>query len=139
MGLVVQERVLFPHITVLKNIIFGIKANKNEKITRGMEILKLFKIDKYANHYPSKLSSGEQQRVAIARAIAPNPRILLMDEPFGNLDEKLRIELRLETKKIIKENNITSIIVTHDIEDAKTISDKIIKIENGKIIEEIID
>ena len=138
-GLVVQERVLFPHITVLKNVIFGIKANKNEKITRGMEILKLFKIDKYANNYPSKLSSGEQQRVAIARAIAPNPRILLMDEPFGNLDEKLRIELRLETKKIIKENNITSIIVTHDIEDAKTISDKIIKIENGKIIEEIID
>ena len=138
-GLVVQERVLFPHITVLKNVIFGIKANKNEKITRGMEILKLFKIDKYANHYPSKLSSGEQQRVAIARAIAPNPRILLMDEPFGNLDETLRIELRLETKKIIKENNITSIIVTHDIEDAKTISDKIIKIENGKIIEEIID
>ena len=138
-GLVVQERVLFPHITVLKNIIFGIKANKNEKITRGMEILKLFKIDKYANHYPSKLSSGEQQRVAIARAIAPNPRILLMDEPFGNLDEKLRIELRLETKKIIKENNITSIIVTHDIEDAKSISDKIIKIENGKIIEEIIN
>ena len=138
-GLVVQERVLFPHITVLKNVIFGIKANKNEKITRGMEILKLFKIDKYANHYPSKLSSGEQQRVAIARAIAPNPRILLMDEPFGNLDEKLRIELRLETKKIIKENNITSIIVTHDIEDAKSISDKIIKIENGKIIEEIIN
>jgi len=138
-GLVVQERVLFPHITVLKNVIFGIKANKNEKITRGMEILKLFKIDKYANNYPSKLSSGEQQRVAIARAIAPNPRILLMDEPFGNLDETLRIELRLETKKIIKENNITSIIVTHDIEDAKTISDKIIKIENGKIIEEIID
>ena len=138
-GLVVQERVLFPHITVLKNIIFGIKANKNEKITRGMEILKLFKIDQYANNYPSKLSSGEQQRVAIARAIAPNPRILLMDEPFGNLDETLRIELRLETKKIIKENNITSIIVTHDIEDAKTISDKIIKIENGKIIEEIID
>ena len=138
-GLVVQERVLFPHITVLKNVIFGIKANKNEKITRGMEILKLFKIDKYANHYPSKLSSGEQQRVAIARAIAPNPRILLMDEPFGNLDEKLRIELRLETKKIIKENNITSIIVTHDIEDAKTISDKIIKIENGKIIEEMIN
>jgi len=138
-GLVVQERVLFPHITVLKNVIFGIKANKNEKITRGMEILKLFKIDKYANHYPSKLSSGEQQRVAIARAIAPNPRILLMDEPFGNLDETLRIELRLETKKIIKENNITSIIVTHDIEDAKTISDKIIKIENGKIIEEMIN
>ena len=138
-GLVVQERVLFPHITVLKNVIFGIKANKNEKITRGMEILRLFKIDKYANHYPSKLSSGEQQRVAIARAIAPNPRILLMDEPFGNLDEKLRIELRLETKKIIKENNITSIIVTHDIEDAKSISDKIIKIENGKIIEKIIN
>ena len=138
-GLVVQERVLFPHITVLKNVIFGIKANKNEKITRGMEILKLFKIDKYANHYPSKLSSGEQQRVAIARAIAPNPRILLMDEPFGNLDERLRIELRLETKKIIKENNITSIIVTHDIEDAKSISDKIIKIENGKIIKKIIN
>ena len=138
-GLVVQERVLFPHITVLKNVIFGIKANKNEKIIRGMEILKLFKIDKYANHYPSKLSSGEQQRVAIARAIAPNPRILLMDEPFGNLDEKLRIELRLETKKIIKENNITSIIVTHDIEDAKTMSDKIIKIENGKVIEEMIN
>ena len=138
-GLVVQERVLFPHITVLKNVIFGIKANKNEKIIRGMEILKLFKIDKYANHYPSKLSSGEQQRVAIARAIAPKPRILLMDEPFGNLDEKLRIELRLETKKIIKENNITSIIVTHDIEDAKTMSDKIIKIENGKVIEEMIN
>ena len=134
-GLVVQERVLFPHLNVLKNVIFGIKAKKKEKINRGMELLELFRVNQYKNSYPSQLSSGEQQRVAIARAIAPKPKILLMDEPYGSLDKELREELRLETKKILKENKITCMIVTHDIGDAEALSDRIMKIENGKIQE----
>ncbi len=112
-----------------------LKRKKKEKINRGMELLELFKVNQYKNSYPSQLSSGEQQRVAIARAIAPKPKILLMDEPYGSLDKELREELRLETKKILKENKITCMIVTHDIGDAEALSDRIMKIENGKIQE----
>ena len=134
-GLVVQERALFPHLNIIENICFGLNSSKREKIKRGRELMDKFNILKYESFFPHQISSGEQQRVAIARAIAPKPKILLMDEPYGSLDKELREELRLETKKILKENKITCMIVTHDIGDAEALSDRIMKIENGKIQE----
>ena len=132
-GLVLQEKVLFPHLSVLENVKFGIKGNKSFRTKKALDLLNLFRVDQYINSYPNNISGGEQQRVAIARAIAPDPQILLMDEPFASLDEDLRKDLRHETKKILNINNITCIIVTHDIEDANSMADRIIKLEDGQI------
>ena len=136
LGLVLQEKVLFPHLSILNNVKFGIRGDNDSRKNKALEFLKLFKVDQYANSYPNNLSGGEQQRVAIARSIAPNPKILLMDEPFGSLDDDLKKELREETKKIIKKNKTTCILVTHNIEDALSMSDRIIRLKNGKIEEE---
>ena len=136
LGLVLQEKVLFPHLSILNNVKFGIRGDNDSRKNKALEFLKLFKVDQYANSYPNNLSGGEQQRVAIARSISPNPKILLMDEPFGSLDDDLKKELREETKKIIKKNKPTCILVTHNIEDALSMSDRIIRLKNGKIEEE---
>ena len=136
LGLVLQEKVLFPHLSILNNVKFGIRGDNDSRKNKALEFLKLFKVDQYANSYPNNLSGGEQQRVAIARSISPNPKILLMDEPFGSLDDGLKKELREETKKIIKKNKTTCILVTHNIEDALSMSDRIIRLKNGKIEEE---
>ena len=135
-GLVLQEKVLFPHLSVLENVKFGIKGKKAFRIKKALDLLNLFRVDQYANSYPNNISGGEQQRVAIARAIAPDPQILLMDEPFASLDEDLKKDLRHETKKILNNNNITCILVTHDIEDANSMADRIIKLKDKKIAEE---
>ena len=119
-GLVLQEKVLFPHLSVIENVKFGIKGNKKFRTEKAMDLLSLFRVDQYVNSYPNTISGGEQQRVAIARAIAPGPQILLMDEPFASLDEELKKDLRHETKKILNNNNITCILVTHDKEDANS-------------------
>ena len=132
-GLVVQERALFPHMSIIKNVMFGIKFNKAKKQEIAMNLLRLFEVDKYAYNFPNEISSGEQQRVAIARAMAPNPKILLMDEPFGTLDHSLTHQLRIETKKVLKDNKITAIIVSHDFDDAISMSDRVIVIEEGAI------
>ena len=132
-GLVVQERALFPHLSIIKNVEFGLRGNKDEKFKIAINLLKLFKVEKYADCFPNEISSGEQQRVAIARAMAPNPKILLMDEPFGALDYALKSELRDETKKILKDNGTTAIIVSHDIEDAISMSDNVLLIDDGLI------
>ena len=132
-GLVVQERALFPHMSIIKNVMFGIKFNKAKKQEIAMNLLRLFEVDKYAYNFPNEISSGEQQRVAIARAMAPNPKILLMDEPFGTLDHSLTHQLRIETKKVLKDNKITAIIVSHDFDDAISMSDRVIVIEEGVI------
>ena len=132
-GLVLQEKVLFPHLSVLENVKFGIKGNKTFRTKKALDLLNLFRVDQYINSYPNNISGGEQQRVAIARAIAPDPQILLMDEPFASLDEDLRKDLRHETKKILNNNNITCILVTHDIEDANSMADRIIKLKDGQI------
>ena len=132
-GLVLQEKVLFPHLSVLENVKFGIKGNKSFRTKKALDLLNLFRVDQYINSYPNNISGGEQQRVAIARAIAPDPQILLMDEPFASLDEDLRKDLRHETKKILNNNNITCILVTHDIEDANSMADRIIKLKDGQI------
>jgi iron(III) transport system ATP-binding protein len=114
---------------------FGVIGNKSERHATAMRLLKLFKVERYAYNYPNEISSGEQQRVAIARAMAPNPKILLMDEPFGTLDQSLTNQLRVETRKILKDNKTTSIIVSHDFDDALSMSDKVIVIEDGIIIQ----
>ena len=136
LGLVVQEKALFPHLSVLKNTSFGIKNNEAGR-SKAMGLLDLFEVSHLASKYPNEISGGEQQRVALARALAPEPRILLLDEPFNALDEELKNNLHNETKKIIEEKNLTVLMVSHDKNEATFFSDRQIIMENGRIIEEI--
>ena len=136
LGLVVQEKALFPHLSVLKNTSFGIKNNEAGR-SKAMDLLELFEVSHLASKYPNEISGGEQQRVALARALAPEPRILLLDEPFNALDEELKNNLHNETKKIIEEKNLTVLMVSHDKNEATFFSDRQIIMENGRIIEEI--
>ena len=136
LGLVVQEKALFPHLSVLKNTSFGIKNNEVGR-SKAMDLLELFEVSHLASKYPNEISGGEQQRVALARALAPEPIILLLDEPFNALDEELKNNLHNETKKIIEEKNLTVLMVSHDRNEATFFSDRQIIMENGRIIEEI--
>ena len=136
LGLVVQEKALFPHLSVLKNTSFGIKNNEAGR-SKAMDLLELFEVSHLASKYPNEISGGEQQRVALARALAPEPSILLLDEPFNALDEELKNNLHNETKKIIEEKNLTVLMVSHDKNEATFFSDRQIIMENGRIIEEI--
>ena len=131
-GLVVQDKALFPHLNVINNVIFGIQKNK-EKYNLAKNYLDIFKVEELAEKYPHEISGGEQQRVALARAMAPHPNILLLDEPFSALDQSLKSELHHETKKIFKEEGLTVVIVSHDKDEAKFLSDRLIYIEDGKI------
>ena len=134
-GLVVQDRALFPHLNIYENVNFGIR-NLSSEIDTPREYLKLFKVEKLSKKYPHEISGGEQQRVALARSMAPNPNILLLDEPFNALDNQLKLELHNETKKIFKEKSSTVIIVSHDIEEAKFFSDRLFSIQNGVLVEQ---
>ena len=131
-GLVVQDKALFPHLNVINNVIFGIQKNK-EKYNLAKNYLDIFKVEELAEKYPHEISGGEQQRVALARAMAPHPNILLLDEPFSALDQSLKSELHHETKRIFKEKGLTVMIVSHDKDEAKFLSDRLIYIEDGKI------
>ena len=134
-GMVFQDYALFPHMTVAKNIMFGLKKmSMSDKEKRMTEMLELVNLVEHKDKYPHELSGGQQQRIAIARALAPNPSILLLDEPFSNLDAHLQEKIRTELKEIIQKANITSIFVTHDKEDAKALADKVVVLQNGKII-----
>ena len=134
--IVFQDYLLFPHMSVYENIEFGLKMkNINKKIRKDKvnELIKLVKLNGYENKYPSELSGGQKQRVAIARTLAINPKILLLDEPFSNLDINLRNEMRDFVLNLQKKLNITTILVTHDKEEALIMSDKIAVMVNGKI------
>lgn len=134
-GMVFQDYALFPHMTVEGNIKFGLKnMDKKEKNKRLEEVLELVNLTEFKDRYPYELSGGQQQRVALARALAPKPSLLLLDEPFSNLDADLQIEIREELKKIIKQTGITSIFVTHDRDDSKALADRVVILENGHII-----
>lgn len=137
-GLVFQNYALYPHMTVLKNIMFPLKMKKvpmPERKARAIEMAKLVQIDHLLDRKPGQLSGGQQQRVAIARALVKKPDILLLDEPLSNLDAKLRLEMREEIRRIQQEVGITTIFVTHDQEEAMSISDTVILMSEGEIVQ----
>ncbi len=134
MGMVFQDYALFPNMNVNSNIEFGLKNLSNkEKNERVDYLLNLVDLQQCKNKYPHELSGGEQQRVALARALAPSPDILLMDEPFSNIDEEIKEELVSDVRDLLKELKITSIIVTHDQYEAFNIADKVAIINDGFI------
>ncbi|MFC4355946.1 ABC transporter ATP-binding protein [Chryseomicrobium palamuruense] len=133
-GLVFQDYALFPHMTVFDNVKFGLsKLSKTDRNKRANEVLELVEMQDYKKRFPHQLSGGQQQRVALARALAPNPKLLLLDEPFSNLDKELQNKIREELYSILKRAQITSIFVTHDEDDAHTIADRIVKLDKGKV------
>lgn len=133
-GMVFQDYALFPHLTVGQNIVYGLKKKKSaQSKQRLQELLELIDLPTIANRYPHELSGGQQQRVALARALAPQPSVLLLDEPFSNLDGTLKELIREDIHSIIKKSGITAILVTHDIKDAMTIADRIAVISQGML------
>ncbi|MXZ80204.1 MAG: ABC transporter ATP-binding protein [Gammaproteobacteria bacterium] len=134
LGMVFQDNALFPHLTVEKNIAAGLHARKPSEIRDAVgRMLHYVRLERYSGRYPHELSAGQQQRVALARALAPNPRLLLMDEPFSNLDVELRERLGQETRDLLKETGTTCIMVTHDQQDAFTFSDVVGVMRDGNI------
>ena len=139
-GLVFQNYALYPHLTVKQNITFPLenlkgkdKLTKEERNAKAYEIARLVQIDALMDRRPTELSGGQQQRVAIARALVKMPRVLLLDEPLSNLDARLRLQTREEIKRIQKETGITTVFVTHDQDEAMSISDMIVVMESGVI------
>lgn len=123
-GFLFQDYCLFPHLTVEQNIGFALhKLEKGLKKKRVSELLTLIDLQEHSHKYPHQLSGGQQQRVALARAIANRPSLLLMDEPFSNLDHDLRVKLREDLKTILKAENVTCLLVTHDIQDVNALAD----------------
>lgn len=131
-GMVFQDHALFPHLTVFENVSFGIK-NKKDRATKVQHLLELVQLKGYDKRFPNELSGGERQRVAIARALAIDPHLLLLDEPFSNLDALLRDGIRTEVKQIIKKAGIPAIFVTHDIQDTFYAADKVVVLKEGEI------
>src|SRR6201991_147741 len=135
-GFVFQHYAAFKHMTVAKNVAFGLtirKRPKEEIESRVDELLKLVHLDAFAHRYPSQLSGGQRQRVALARALAVEPRVLLLDEPFGALDAKVRHELRGWLRRLHAELHITSVLVTHDQEEALETADRVVVMNQAKI------
>src|SRR3712207_602892 len=135
-GLMFQDYALFPHMTILQNIMFGLKdLSASEVGVAARRALSRVGLEHYANEYPHTLSGGEQQRVALARSIAPRPGVLLMDEPFSNLDRRMRDAIRDETVAILRETGATTIVETHDPEEAMRIADRIVLMRSGRIVQ----
>lgn len=139
-GFVFQHYALFRHMTVFENVAYGLKVrprktrpSKQEIEKKVNDLLKLVKLENFQDRYPSQLSGGQRQRVALARALAVEPKVLLLDEPFGALDAKVRKELRRWLRQLHNEFHVTSIFVTHDQEEALDVADRIIVMNNGKI------
>ena len=135
-GFVFQHYALFRHMTIRQNIAFGLEVQKLKKDVirdRVDELLELVQLSGYAGRYPSQLSGGQRQRVALARALAPRPKVLLLDEPFGALDSKVREELRTWLRKLHDEVHVTSLFVTHDQQEAFEVSDQVVVLNKGKV------
>jgi spermidine/putrescine ABC transporter ATP-binding subunit len=137
-GMVFQSYALFPHLTIAENIGFGldVRGRPREDISKGVsEMLALVRLKGLEGRYPRQLSGGQQQRVALARALITRPKVLLLDEPLGALDRRLRQEMQVELKDIQRETGVTAIFVTHDQEEALTLSDRIAIIDQGRLIQ----
>ena len=132
LGMVLQERALFPHLTVKNNIMFGIdKVSSRNKIVA--DLAKLFKITNILDKFPSEISGGEQQRVAFARSLAPEPELLMLDEPFSALDQELKEELYAELIRIFDERNVAVLLVTHDLTEANILTSCQAKLDSGEL------
>lgn len=132
-GMVFQDYALFPHLSVADNVSFGLTSSKKEKQKRTDDMLALVGLREFSQRMPYELSGGQQQRVALARALAPEPDILLLDEPFSNLDASLRTQVRSEVRSILRATGTTTIFVTHDQEEALSLSDRIAVIFEGEV------
>jgi iron(III) transport system ATP-binding protein len=132
-GMVFQDYALFPHVDVLGNVAFGLQGSKAERQRRAQEMLALVGLEPFGARMPYALSGGQQQRVALARALAPQPDIMLLDEPFSNLDTALRAQVRAEVRSILRQAGTTTIFVTHDQEEALSLSDRIAVMFAGKV------
>ncbi len=135
-GFVFQHYALFRHMTVFDNVAFGLKVRKRPKAeirARVLELLRLVQLDGYERSMPSQLSGGQRQRVALARALAAEPKVLLLDEPFGALDAKVRTELRQWLRRLHDELHVTSVFVTHDQEEAFEVADRVVIMNKGRI------
>ena len=133
-GMVFQDYALFPHLTVAQNIGFGLRAgDRAARARRVDEVLETVRMGGLRDKYPDELSGGQQQRIALARALAPRPDLLLLDEPFSNLDVEFRAQLSVEVREILKQQNTTAILVTHDQHEAFTLADEIGIMRNGVI------
>ncbi|MEZ2146768.1 ABC transporter ATP-binding protein [Bradyrhizobium sp. DN5] len=135
-GMVFQSYALFPHMTVAENIAFGLenlKWPREKRETRVEEMLKLVELPHLTQRFPSQLSGGQQQRIALARALAMRPAVLLLDEPFSNLDALLRVRMREELRQVVRSVNVTTLFVTHDQEEALTMSDRIVVMNAGHV------
>ena len=135
-GFVFQHYALFRHMTVFENVAFGLRVRKmprNLADARVRELLGLVQLRGYEQHYPSQLSGGQRQRVALARALAPEPKQLLLDEPFGSLDARVRQELRAWLRRLHDEIQTTSVFVTHDQEEAFAVADRVVVIDRGRV------
>ncbi len=135
-GLVFQDYALFPHLSVRDNVAFGlIELSAAERRARAAEVLDQVGMDDYAEAYPHRLSGGEQQRVALARALAPQPKVMLLDEPFSGLDVQLRHQVRDETLHVLKQSGAATLMVTHDPEEAMFMADRVALMREGRLIQ----
>ncbi|MDR5897405.1 ABC transporter ATP-binding protein [Halomonas vilamensis] len=135
-GLAFQDSALFPHLTVLENVMFGLKKlPAPQRRKRAKELLEQLGMASYTDTYPHMLSGGQQQRVALARALAPEPRLMLLDEPFSSLDARLRDQIRDDTLHVLKKVGAATLLVTHDPEEAMFMADRIALMRDGKIIQ----
>ncbi len=133
-GMVFQDYALFPHLTVGENVMFGLDAlPRSQRRERAREVLRILELKPHFDRYPHELSGGQQQRVALARAIAPRPLLVLMDEPFSNLDAHLRDQVRDEVVGILRDAGMTSVFVSHDQRDALAISDRVVIMNRGRV------
>ncbi|MBB4303216.1 putative spermidine/putrescine transport system ATP-binding protein [Rhodobium orientis] len=135
-GMVFQNYALFPHMTVAENVAFGLEnlgVERSERMTRVHEMLRMVELDHLSDRRPAALSGGQQQRVALARALALQPALLLLDEPFSNLDAQLRVRLREDMTRIIERIGVTTLFVTHDQEEALALSDRIVVMSTGRV------
>ncbi|MEE9427332.1 MAG: ABC transporter ATP-binding protein [Paracoccaceae bacterium] len=134
-GLMFQDFALFPHLCVADNIAFGLSGSRSQKAERVKYLLERVNLPHLAEAFPHQLSGGEQQRIALARALAPNPQIMLMDEPFSGLDERLKDEIRDATLQILKDEGTAVLLVTHEPAEAMRMADEIALMRNGKIVQ----